>query len=165
MTEEKPRVTPEQAARQAARGRIVLGICAVFFALFAVALGAYAVNQHQDWAVRTSPPGGHTTTVPIDEVTTGQNCSTNGKTTNCSPEYTLTYVVDGDRHSTAIRKHLHPGDRVHAFKGSNGHWYVTEDPGFGNSRVAWMIYAGSAVAVFVLALLCLRSRLKMPKLG
>ena len=163
MTEEQlPRVSPEQAAR---RGRMVLGICAVFFALSAAALGAYAVNQHQDYAVRTSPPGGHTTEVAVDEVTTGRYCSSNGKTSNCSDEYTLEYTVDGDRHTTAIRKHLHAGDQVHAFKGSDGHWYVTEDPGFGNSKVAWILYAVGGAAFFVGALLCLRSMMKTRKLG
>ena len=160
MTEKRPPVSPERAARN---GRIVLAICAGVFALFAAGLGAYAAHSHQDYAARTSPPGGRTTSVVVDEVTTGRHCSANGQSTNCSPEYTLAYAVDGARHSTPVRIHLHPGDRVHAFEGSDGHWYVTEDPGFGNSRVAWMIYAAAALAFFVGALLCLRSRAKIPK--
>jgi hypothetical protein len=158
--EPKPKMSPE---RQARNNRVVLAICAVFFALFAAALGAYAVNQHADYQVRTSPPGGKTTEVVVDEVTTGRFCSATGKTSNCSPEYTLVYAVDGERHTTAIRKHLHPGDRVHAFKGSDGKWYVTEDPGFGNSRVAWMFFAGGGALALIFALLCVRSWWKIPK--
>jgi hypothetical protein len=60
-----------------------------------------------------------------------------------------------------VRIHLHAGETVHAFRGSNGHWYVTEDPGFGNSRVAWVIWAVFGAGAFVLALFCLRGRLKM----
>jgi len=160
MTEEKPKVSPERAART---GRMVLAICAVFFALFAAALGAYAVNQYRDYAVRTSPPGDRTTEVEIDEVTVGEHCSSSGKNVHCSPEYTLTYVVDGERHTTPIRKKLQAGDQVHAFEGSDGNWYVTEDPGFGNSQVAWMFYAGGGAASLVFALFCLRSRRKLPK--
>jgi hypothetical protein len=101
--------------------------------------------------------------VKVDQVTTGRFCSSSGKTTNCSPEYTLAYAVDDAHHTTPVRKHLHAGDRVHAFKGSDGHWYVTEDPGFGNSSVAWMFYSGGGVAFLVGAVLCLRSRAKIPK--
>jgi len=160
MAEKQSPVSPERAARG---NRIVLAICAVFFALSAAGLGAYAAHSHQDYAIRTSPPGGRTTTVVVDQVTTGRNCSTSGKSPNCSPEYTLAYAVGGARHSTPVRIHLHAGDRVHAFEGSDGHWYVTEDPGFGNSQVAWMIYAAAAAAFLVGALLCLRSRAKIPK--
>jgi hypothetical protein len=160
MTEEKPQVSPERAART---GRMVLAICAVFFALFAAALGAYAVFQFHDYAVRTSPPGDRTTAVEIEDVTEGEHCSSSGKNIRCSPEYTLAYVVDGERHTTPVRKELEVGDTVHAFEGSDGRWYVTEDPGFGNSRVAWMFYAGGGAVSLVLALLCLRSRAKVPK--
>jgi hypothetical protein len=162
MTEEvaepKPKISPEQQARN---NRIALAVCAVFFALTAVAFGAYAVNQHKDFAVRTSPPGGETTEVVVDEVSEGSYCSSTGKSSNCSPEYTLAYSVDGDRHTTPIRKHLHAGDRVHAFKGSDGTWYVTEDPGFGNSRYAWTFFAGAGAVSLAIALLCLRSRRKI----
>ena len=160
MTQERTPISPERAARN---GRIVMSICAVFFALFAAALGAYALNSHQDYAVRTSPPGGRTTEVVVDEVKTGRHCSANGKTSSCSPEYTLAYVVGGQPHTTAVRIHLHDGDEVHAFEGSDGHWYVTEDPGFGNSRVAWMFYAAGAAAFLIVALLCLRSWAKIRK--
>jgi hypothetical protein len=164
MSEEqpKPKMSP---GRQARANRMVLGICAVLFALFAIVLGAYGANQRADYRVRTSPPGGHTTEVVVDEVTTGRYCSSNGKTSNCSDEYTLAYEVDGARHTTPIRKHLHPGDTVHAFKGSDGKWYVTEDPGFGNSKVAWMIWAAFAAASLIFALFCLRGRWKIPKPG
>jgi len=160
MSEDKPKMSPE---RQARANRMVLLVCAVFFALFALALGAYAANQYQDYHVRTSPPGGKTTEVTVDEVTTGRFCSSTNSRTNCSDEYTLAYQVDGARHTTAIRKHLKAGDRVHAFKGSDGKWYVTEDPGFGNSKVAWMLYGAGGAASLIAALLCVRSRLKIPK--
>jgi len=44
------------------------------------------------------------------------------------------FAVDGVRHTTPVRIHIKPGNEVHVFQGSNGHWYVTEDPGFGNFR-------------------------------
>jgi hypothetical protein len=160
VTEKTPPVSPERAARN---GRIVMAICIGFFGLFAAGLGAYAVHSYRDYAVRTSPPGGQTTEVVVDEVTTGRYCASNGQGSNCSPEYTLSYAVDGTLHTTTVRIHLHTGDQVHAFEGSDGHWYVTEDPGFGNSRVAWMIWSAAAVGSFFFALLCLRSWLKIPK--
>lgn len=52
---------------------------------------------------------------------------------------------------------------MHAFEGSDGKWYVTEDPGFGNSRVAWMIYAGGGGLALIAAILCVRSWRKIPK--
>jgi hypothetical protein len=160
VTEEQPPVTPVPPERAARSNRIVLTVCAAFFALCAIGVGAYAVHSYQDYAVRTSPPGGRTTTVPVDSVAIGQFCASSGKSTNCSPEYTLTYSVDGAAHSTAVRKELHVGDKVHAFEGSDGKWYVTEDPGFGNWKYAWMIWAGAAVGSLALALLCLRGRAK-----
>jgi len=160
VTEERPQISPERAARN---GRIVLGICAGFFGIFAAALGGYAVHSRHDFAVRTSPPGGQTTEVVVDQVATGQFCSNSAKVSSCSPEYTLSYTVDGARHTTAVRIHLLPGNQVHAFEGSDGRWYVTEDPGFGNSRVAWMVWSAAAVGSLVCALLCLRSWFRKPK--
>jgi hypothetical protein len=164
MTEKtpKPEISPE---RQARNNRIALNICAVFFALTAVAFGAYAYNQYEDYEVRTSPPGGRTAEVAVDEVTEGRFCSASNGHSNCSPEYTLAYEVDGERHTTPIREELDVGDTVHAFEGSDGKWYVTEDPGFGNSRVAWMVFAGFGVVGLVIALLCIRARLRIPKPG
>ena len=163
MTEEpvkpKPKMSPE---RQAQLNRRVAAICAVFFALLAVVFGAYSFHQHEDYAVRTSPPEGKTTEVVVDEVTEGRFCSSSNSSSNCSPEYTLAYEVDGDRHTTPIRKELDAGDTVHAFEGSDGKWYVTEDPGFGNSRVAWMFYALGGLASLIFALLCVRSWWKTP---
>jgi len=60
--------------------------------------------------------------VVIDEVTTGRDCAAS----NCAPEYTLTYVVNGESHQTSIREPVDPGDEVHDFKGSDGRWYVAE---------------------------------------
>jgi hypothetical protein len=162
MTEEtpKPKISPERLARN---NRIVLVSCVVFFALLAIAFGAYSFNQHEDYAVRTSPPGGETTEVVVDEVTEGRFCSSSNGHSNCSPEYTLAYEVDGDRHTTAIGEELHEGDTVHAFEGSNGKWYVTEDPGFGNSEIAWMIWAALGAASLIGALLCVRAWWKLPK--
>ena len=158
MTEENPKPKPKMSPeRQAEVNRKVLVICAAFFALMAVAFGAYAYNQHEDYEVRTTPPDGKTTEAVVDQVQVGDYCSSSGKSTNCSPEYTLIYQVDGDRHTTAIRKHLHTGDTVHAFQGSDGKWYVTEDPGFGNSKIAWMIWSAGALASLIAALLCVRS--------
>jgi hypothetical protein len=156
MAELRPKPTPEQMAR---RARITWVVLAVFMFLVGGGFAAAAWHDHQDYAVRTSPPGGRTTTVPVDEVTTGRHCATS----NCAPEYTLVYVVDGATHSTAVRKHLHPGDEVHAFQGSDDKWYVTEDPGFGNSRLAWVIWAAIGAGAIVIGLLCLRSRRKVPK--
>lgn len=162
MTEsaERPKISPERAARN---NRIVMVICTVFFAVLAVAFGAYAYHQHEDYAVRTTPPGGRTTEVVVDDVETGRHCQSSGTSSHCSPEYTLEYVVDGERHTTPIRKHLRSGTRVHAFKGSDGKWYVTEDPGFGNSRVAWMFYAGGGAMALIAAILCVSSWRKIPK--
>jgi hypothetical protein len=156
----KPKPSPERVART---NRLVLGICTVFFAVAALCFGAYALHSHQDYAVRTAPPDGETTAVVVDQVTEGRHCASTGRSTNCSPEYTLEYVVDGERHETAIRERMEPGDRVHAFKGSDGRWYVTEDPGFGNSRWAWTFYAGAGVAFLLLAAVCVRARLRIPK--
>jgi hypothetical protein len=160
MGDRRPKASPEQLAR---RARIVLAGCVVFLFLLGAAFMAYAWDSHHDYSVRTSPPGGVTTTVVVDEVTTGRFCSATGKTSNCSPEYTLTYVVDQETHRTAMRKHLHAGVEVHAFEGSDGKWYVTEDPGFGNSSVAWVVWAAIGAAAIVIGLLCVRARMKVPK--
>lgn len=165
VTEEQPPVPPVTPERAARSNRIVLTVCAVFFALCAIGLGAYAVPSYQDYAVRTSPPGGRTTAVSVDRVGVGQFCTSSNKTTNCSPEYSLTYVVDGTAHTTAVREEIHVGDQVHAFEGSDGKWYVTEDPGFGNWKYAWMVWSGAAVGSLALALLCLRGRAKAAKLS
>ena len=153
---DRPKPSPEQLAR---RGRVTLLVCTAFMFLLGAVFAAYAWDQHDDYGVRTSPPGGITTSVVVDEVTTGRHCATS----NCSPEYTLTYVVDGETHQTSIRKLVHAGDEVHAFQGSDGKWYVTEDPGFGNSRFAWIIWAAIGAGSFVFGLLCLRSRKKIAK--
>ena len=158
MTEEQPPVAPVTPERAARNNRIVLTVCAVFFALCAVGVGAYAVASYQDYAVRTSPPGGRTTEVEVESVAVGQFCSSGGKSTNCSPEYSLTYTVDGTKHTTPVREELDVGDQVHAFEGSDGKWYVTEDPGFGNWKFAWMIWSAFALASLVMALFCLRGR-------
>jgi hypothetical protein len=164
MTEEQtpaaPKFTPEQVAR---RTRIFLLVLAGLSLLFALALGGYGWNQHQDYAARTSPPGGRTTAVTVDEVTEGRFCSASNKTSNCSPEYTLSYVVDGERHTTPIRKHLDAGDEVHAFQGSDGKWYVTEDAGFGNSRMAWLVWMGLGLLPLGFAVYLLRSWRKTPQ--
>lgn len=160
---EKPKKPPPSPEKVARNNRIVLAACSVFFVLAGLGLGAYAVNQYHDWHVRTTPPGGHTTATTVDEVDIGQNCTANGKTANCSTEYTLHFLVDGDYHTTPIRHHLHVGDTVHAFKGSDGKWYVTEDTGFGNSKYAWVIWAAFGGASIFLGLVCLRGWLRMRK--
>ena len=151
VAKERAPLTPEQVARN---NRVALAICTVFFGLAAVTLGAYAFYSHQDYAARTTPPGGRTTVVTVDDVQVGRSCT--GRSGSCSPEYTLGYTVDGVRHTTPVRIDLHAGDQVHAFRGTNGHWYVTEDPGFGNSSVAWLIWAGAAVGALAFALVCAR---------
>jgi hypothetical protein len=156
MAEARQKPSPEQLA---GRARIAWVVCAAFMFLVGAGFAAAAWHDYQDYSVRTSPPGGRTTTVVVDEVTTGGHCASS----SCAPEYTLTYVVDGVSHQTSIRDHLHPGDEVHAFKGSDGKWYVTEDPGFGNSRAAWVIWAAIASAAVVVGVVCLRSRMKVPK--
>jgi hypothetical protein len=160
VSEEKPPVPAERAARN---NRIVLVACAVFFGLCAVGVAAYAVHSYRDYAVRTSPPDGRTTEVPVEQVTTGRHCSSGGKSTNCSPEYSLTYTVDGEQHTTPVRIEIPAGELVHAFEGSDGRWYVTEDPGFGNSRFAWLIWGAFAGGALLLALLCVRGLMKSPK--
>jgi hypothetical protein len=152
----RPPISPERAARN---NRVALLICTVFFAVAGVGLLAYAAHSHQDWTTRTSPPGGRTTEAVIEHVTQGRDCAGS----NCSDEWELTYTVDGARHTTWVRIHLHAGETVHAFRGSNGHWYVTEDPGFGNSRFAWVIWAAFGAAALVVAAICLRARMKIPK--
>lgn len=154
----RPPISPERAARN---GRRALLICFVFFLGAAAALGAYAWHSHQDWTARTSPPGGRTTEAVIEHVTQGRNCAGS----NCSDEWELAYSVDGVEHTTTVRIHLHAGQTVHAFKGSNGHWYVTEDPGFGNSRVAWVLWAVFGAASLGFALFCLRGWRRIPKPG
>lgn len=156
MSEVRPKPSPEQLAR---RGRISLVVCAVFMFVVGAGFAAFAWVDHHDYGVRTSPPGGRTTTVTVGAVTSDSHCATS----SCAPEYTLTYVVDGATHQSAVRKHLHVGDEVHAFNGSDGKWYVTEDPGFGNSRWSWVIWAAIGVAASVIGLLCLRARRKLPK--
>ena len=156
MAEVRPKPSPEQLA---SRARIAWVVCAVFMFLVGGGFAAFAWHDFHDYSVRTSPPGGRTTTVVVDEVTTGRHCATS----NCAPEYTLTYVVNGESHQTSIREQVHPGDEVHAFKGSDGNWYVTEDPGFGNSRFAWIIWAAIAAGSIVIGVMCLRSRMKVPK--
>ncbi len=158
VTEEQLPVAPVSPERAARSNRIVLTVCAVFFALGAIGVGAYAVHSYQDYAVRTSPPGGKTTEVSVENVAIGQYCTSSNKTTNCSPEYTLTYFIDATAHKTAVRKEIHVGDQVHAFEGSDGKWYVTEDPGFGNWKYAWMVWSAAALGSLVLALFCLRGR-------
>ena len=156
MAEVRPKPSPEQLA---GRARIAWVVCAVFMFLVGGGFAAFAWHDFHDYSVRTSPPGGRTTTVVVDEVTTGRHCATS----NCAPEYTLTYVVNGESHQTSIREQVHPGDEVHAFKGSDGKWYVREDPGFGNSRFAWIIWAAIAAGSIVIGVMCLRSRMKVPK--
>ena len=156
MTEARPPVSPKQAGRN---NRIALVICSLFFVLAALGIFAYAAHSHQDWIDRTTPPGGHTTEAVVDEVTAGRDCAGS----NCSDEWELAYSVDGVRHTTEVRIHLHPGDRVHAFEGADGHWHVTEDPGFGNSRFAWVIWGAFGAGSLVLALLCVRAWRRTPK--
>lgn len=156
VTGKRPPISPERAARN---NRVALLICTVFFTLAGAGLLAYAEHSHQDWTARTSPPGGRTTEAVVDEVTQGRSCAGS----NCSDEWELTYTVDGDTHTTSVRIHIHPGDTVHAFRGSDGRWHVTEDPGFGNSRVAWVIWAVFGAGCLVMALFCLRARRKIPK--
>jgi len=160
MSDARPKRSPEQIARN---NRIVLAVCVVFFLLLGAGIAAYAVNSYRDYHVRTTPPGGETTVVVVDEVTEGTFCSSNGKSSNCSPEYTLSYVVDGEQHETKVRDHLQVGDEVHAFEGTDGRWYVTEDPGFGNSEYAWAIWAALAAATAIFGLVCLRAWRKSPK--
>ena len=161
MTEEptarnRPPISPERAGRN---NRRALLICFVFFLGVAAALGAYAWHSHQDWTARTSPPGGRTAEAVIEHVTQGRDCAGS----SCSDEWELTYTVDGARHTTWVRIHLHAGETVHAFEGSDGHWHVTEDPGFGNSRVAWVVWAVFGAASLALALLCLRNWRRLPR--
>jgi hypothetical protein len=156
MAEARPKPSPEDLA---GRARIAWLVCAAFMFLVGGGFVVWAWSDYHDYSVRTSPPGGRTTTVVVDEVTTGRHCASS----NCAPEYTLTYVVHGVSHQTSIRDHLRPGDEVHAFEGSDGKWYVTEDPGFGNSKAAWVIWAAIATGSIAVGVTCLRSRMKVPK--
>jgi hypothetical protein len=158
MTEAGPSVPPKAAGRN---NRIALVICALFFVLCGAGLFAYAAHSHQDWTDRTSPPGGRTAEAVVEEVTAGRDCAGS----NCADEWELAYSVDGVRHTTFVRIHLHTGDTVHAFEGADGHWHVTEDPGFGNSRFAWVIWAAFGAGALVLALFCVRAWAKTPKPG